>query len=124
MGAFNKLMAYTFAILLSKPFPKWKAFELGLIDEKGKIIKKPVKPEEKKALGVFENLIRKIKKLMIKVIPDNRFLTFMITAYLLKSEEKGSKYDEFREELSGILTDEEEEILKNTLAQCYRMNLE
>ena len=124
MGAFNKLMAYTFAILLSKPFPKWKAFELGLIDEKGKIIKKPVKPEEKKALGVFENLIRKIKKLMIKVIPDNRFLTFMITAYLLKSEEKGSKYDEFREELSGILTDEEEEILKTTLAQCYRMNLE
>jgi len=124
MGAFNKLMAYTFAILLSKPFPKWKAFELGLIDEKGKMIKKPVKPEEKKALGVFENLIRKIKKLMIKVIPDNRFLTFMITAYLLKSEEKGSKYDEFREELSGILTDEEEEILKTTLAQCYRMNLE
>jgi hypothetical protein len=124
MGAFNKLMAYTFAILLSKPFPKWKAFELGLIDEKGKIIKKPTKPEEKKSLGVFENLIRKIKKLMIKVIPDNRFLTFMITAYLLKSEETECKYTDFKKQVSEILTEEEEEILKTTLAQCYRMNLE
>ncbi len=86
MGAFNKLMAFTFATLLAKPFPKWKAFEQGLIDEKGNIIKKAQTRPERESLSGLKDLVRKVKRLLIKVIPDSRLLGFLITLFLLKKE--------------------------------------
>ena len=86
MGAFSKLQAFIFATLLAKPFPEWDAFKLGLIDEKGNLIKKPVTPEEKSSLNALTNLIRKIKKILVKFLPDSKLLGFIVSAYLLKSE--------------------------------------
>ena len=112
MGAFGKLQAYKFGILLSKPFPEWDAFKLGLIDNKGEILKRPITPDEKNSLDTFENLVRKIKKLLIKYIPDTRFLQFLIAAYLLKNESNCDTLSDICDEL----TDKEKEILYNTLS--------
>jgi hypothetical protein len=86
MSAFSKLMAVTFATLLSKPFKDWKAFELGLIDEKGNLLRNPENRPERDSLAGVKDLVRKIKRLMVKVIPDSRLLGLLVTAYLLKKE--------------------------------------
>jgi hypothetical protein len=91
MSAFSKLMAITFATSLAKPFPKWKAFEYGQIDEKGNILRKPENPMERAALGGLKDFIRRIKRLLIKVVPDSRLLGLLIAAYLLKKESSFSE---------------------------------
>jgi hypothetical protein len=123
MGAFSKIKAYSFAILLSKPFSEWDAFKLGLINEKGDILKRPSSSAERDSLDSFENLIRKVKRLLMKYIPDNRFFTFLISAYLLKSESNYSSYFTTNEiklidELRDNLSDNEGEILYN-LVKVY-----
>lgn len=48
----------------AKPFEKWKAYQLGLIDAQGNIVKKPATAEEKNALTPLDEVIRRIKKLI------------------------------------------------------------
>lgn len=125
MGAFSKIQAYRFASLLSKPFQEWDAFKLKLIDEKGNIIKKPKSSEEKKSMDSFENLVRKIKKLLIRYIPDTRLFQFMIGTYLLKTEDKDNYTSEEKnciEELNKELNDKDKKILYGIILQLNKMN--
>jgi hypothetical protein len=110
-GAFGKLQAYMFAIILSRPFEDWDAFKLGIIDIKGNILKKAKTKEEKKSLDAFSNLIRKIKKLLIKYIPDNKLFQFIIAAYLLKAESKNELFLHVLDNLS----EKEQKTLYNIL---------
>jgi hypothetical protein len=110
MGAFSKLMAITFATLLAKPFASWKAFEKGIIDEKGNIIRKPENQPERDSLGGIKDFVRKMKRLLIKVIPDSRLLGILIAAFLLKREsEEGLTEEEqtVRDILEKELTETE-----------------
>ena len=61
--------AFRFLKLLVTPFEKTKAFELGIIDDKGKVLKKAsqrTKPEQKSAYTVFHRLVFNLKKIMAK----------------------------------------------------------
>lgn len=49
---------------LLTPIKKTKAFKLGLIDEKGKKLRKPQTREERNSFTVLDKLIFKIKKLV------------------------------------------------------------
>lgn len=106
MGAISKLQAYLFAALLAKDFKKWDAYNLGVMDEKGKIIKKPKTPEERKSMDVFENLVRKIKTIILKFAPNPKYLSFIMAAYLLK-ENTDSKNMIIKKELDKILSENE-----------------
>jgi len=87
MGAFSKFMGIAFATLLAKPFKDWKAFEYGLIDEKGNITKKkPNNQFERDSLGGIKNFVRKVKRLLIKVVSDSRALGALVSAILLTRE--------------------------------------
>lgn len=66
MSILSSLAAYKLVRLLSKPFEKWEAFSLGLIDKDGNTLRKAKTDIEKKAFGMFERLIRKIKQIMRK----------------------------------------------------------
>jgi hypothetical protein len=59
-------MAYAFRFLklLVTPWEKMKAFELGIIDKKGKKIKKPELPTEKSVYTIFHRLVFNIKRLL------------------------------------------------------------
>ena len=59
-------MAYAFRFLklLVTPWEKMKAHELGIIDKKGKKIKKPELPTEKSAYTIFHRLVFNIKRLL------------------------------------------------------------
>ena len=87
--------AYKLGILLSKPFTQWEAYKLGLIDDKGNIIKKPTTPEEKNALNTFYNLVRKIKYVIVKFAGDTPAINFLIAFLLVKKE----SYDENEKQL-------------------------
>jgi len=62
--------AFRFLKLLVTPFEKTKAFELGIIDKDGVVLKKSIdrnNPEEKSAYTVFHRLVFNIKRIMGKV---------------------------------------------------------
>ncbi|WP_298751888.1 hypothetical protein [uncultured Arcobacter sp.] len=105
----TKYLAYRFAVLIKKPFTEWEAFNQGLIDKDGEVIKKPSTPEEKDALDTLSNLVRKIKKVMVKYIGDNKMINFLIASYLLKED---VSYDI---DINSICSIEEQETLKNIL---------
>lgn len=77
-------LVYTlrFLRLLTTPFEKTTAFELGLIDEKGKKLKKPQTTEEKSAYNTFHRLVFNIKKL----IPAGRIGTYASALYLMREK--------------------------------------
>ncbi len=78
-------MAYQFLKRLTTPFDKTKAFELGLIDEKGKKLKKAQTNEEKDAYTYFDRLVFNIKRLMEKVPGgSSRFVSYAAALYLIK----------------------------------------
>jgi hypothetical protein len=110
LGAFGKLMAITFATLLAKPFSTWRAFEKGLIDEKGNIIRKPENQPERDTLSGIKDFVRKMKRLLIKVIPDSRLLGVLIAAFLLKRESEGLTNEE--QQVKDIL---EKELTENEI---------
>ena len=73
------LIIFAIGIRFIKPFKKWKAFSLGLIDEKGNILKPPKSVEEKNAFTPLDNVILRIKRL----IPAR--LAYLLTAaYIFK----------------------------------------
>jgi len=47
---------------LFKKIEKFDAFKLGIVDKKGKEIKKAKTPEEKKSYGLYEKFLFKLKK--------------------------------------------------------------
>ena len=62
--------AFRFLKLLVTPFEKTKAFELGIIDKDGVVLKKGAErstPEEKSAYTVFHRLVFNLKRLIGKV---------------------------------------------------------
>lgn len=77
-------LVYTFRFLklLVTPFEKTKAFELGIIDAKGKRINKPDTPSEKSAYTPFHRLVYNIKQL----IPGGSIGSYASALYLIKEK--------------------------------------
>ena len=84
MGIIKKAgdLVYTFRFLrlLTTDFKDTKAFELGLIDDKGKKLKKASTSEEKDAYTPFHRLVFNIKKL----IPGGKIGSYASALFLLK----------------------------------------
>ena len=59
--------ALRFLRLLTTPWKKTSAYELGIVDENGKKLKKPETSEEKSAYNVFHKLVYNLKRLLKKV---------------------------------------------------------
>jgi hypothetical protein len=87
-------LVYQFIKRLSTPFEETKAYELGLIDEKGKRLKKASTREEKNAMTYYDRLIFNLKRLIAKAGIQSRFVTFAAALFLLKEEQSGVKRDE------------------------------
>jgi len=82
---FDIVLVYQFIKRLTTPFDETKAFELGLIDEKGKRLKKASSSEEKKAMTYMDRLIFNLKRLLAKVPGgESKFGTYAAALFLLK----------------------------------------
>lgn len=89
--------AFRFLKLLVTPFEKTKAFELGVIDKDGVVLKKGAErstPEEKSAYTVFHRLVFNLKRIMAKapggksVIARYGAALFLIKEHTGMSEKK------------------------------------
>ena len=83
---------FKFIKMMSEPFTKMRAYKFGIIDEKGKFLKKVETLEsqkEKQSVDAFNRLIINLKKVFQKV-PDPKFKAQMRTLptamVLLKDE--------------------------------------
>lgn len=88
-------MVYQFIRRLATPFKEWKAYEYGIIDERGNILKKRkdlTTIREKDAFGMFDVMILKLKRLIEKVPGGKtRLASYAAALYLVK---EGKQFDE------------------------------
>ena len=113
----NIYFVYQFLKKLVTPFEKTKAFELGIIDEKGKILKRRRElesDEEKSAYTLSDTLIWNIKKSMGKIPGGKtRIASYAAALYLIKEQSDGYKITE--EELELQFFDQFEKMYNNDL---------
>ena len=116
-GIGNIYFVYQFLKKLVTPFNKTKAFELGIIDEKGKILKRRRDlegSEEKDAYNLSDTLIWNVKKLMGKIPGGkSRIASYAAALWLIKEQQDGYKITE--EELELQFFDQFEKIYNNDL---------
>jgi hypothetical protein len=99
-AAGNIYFVYSFIKRLATPFKSTKAFELGIIDENGKVLKKRSKlktKEEKESYTLSDTLVFNLKKVLAKVPGGaTKFGTFAAALFLMKEENKNAKlyYDQ------------------------------
>ena len=60
--ATDSVYAYRFIRLMQKAFVDWTAYELGIIDDKGNLIRRPKSDVEKAAYTPFHAAIRSLKR--------------------------------------------------------------
>lgn len=71
--------AYRFIRLMQKNFSDWKAFEFGIIDDKGNVLKRPKTEDEKSAYTPFHASIRSVKR-MLATIPGASTMAVMASS--------------------------------------------
>ena len=120
--------AFRFLKLLVTPFKKTKAYQLGIVDETGKVLKKAkqrTKPDEKAAYTVFHRLVFNLKRLVGKV-PGGRSVVARYGAalFLIREHTKMSdkKMLEMLEKALDIEVDPHE-LNENTWYQDENSNL-
>jgi hypothetical protein len=98
--AVDLILIYQFLKRLTTPFDKTEAFNLGLIDEKGKRTKKKIETkEEEEAYGYFDRLVFNIKRLIEKVPGGSSRLGSYAAALFLIKESVETKKNYTEEEL-------------------------
>lgn len=89
MRIVDTFLIYQFIKRLVKPFYRWKAYKLGVIDTNGEIIvpKDERTPMQRRSLGRFDLLILNIKKILAKIPGGStRLGTFAAALYLIKED--------------------------------------
>lgn len=110
-------MTYKFLLLLKRPWTEWDAYKLGLIDDKGNLERKPKTKDEKEALDKMTNLVRKIKRILGKYIPNEKLLNFLVTVYLLKETPDNPVYSDLSTKLRSYLSEDENNTVYNILLE-------
>lgn len=99
----NLFMVYQFLKRLVQPFTSWKAFELGIIDEDGKILRKSKTfktKEERESFKVFDIMVLKLKVLLGKLpFGKTKLASFAAALWLIKESEDTNE--------NALLTEEE-----------------
>ena len=88
--AIDLIITYRVVKMLVTPFNKFKAFELGIIDEKGKVLRKmkEVKGSEKKHYTMLHRFVFNLKRILQKVGLGSRLGSFAVALALLIKEDK------------------------------------
>ena len=93
--------AFRFLKLLTTPWNKLKAYEIGIVDANGKNIKKAKQletPEEKAAYTIFHRLVFNVKRLL----PKSKIASYAAALFLIK-EHTGMSEDKIEEMLNKAL---------------------
>lgn len=92
-------LVYHFIKRLATPFDKWDAYELGIIDAEGNILKKSKDlrtVKERDAFGKFDLMILKIKRLLAKVPGGSSTIaSYAAALYLIKEHSEIERSGDF-----------------------------
>ena len=92
-AAGNIYFVYSFIKRLATPFKSTKAFELGIIDEKGKILKRRRDldtSEEKDAYNLSDTLVWNLKKILGKIpLGKSKLASYAAALWLIKEQDNG-----------------------------------
>ena len=92
-AALDMYFVYKFAKFISMDWTDWEAYKLGIIDDKGNVIKKNrTMSVEKQNYTFFHRLLRKLKQLMEKLPGMKSKLGKAAAAYFLFKEEQYRNY--------------------------------
>lgn len=111
----STLLTYKFANLVRRKFVDWDAYRLGLIDRQGNIVKVPRTPSEIRSFGMFENLVRKLKKAIARYVGDSDIVSHLISLYLVKKESRDSNEEFVKQEIAEELDNDEIVMLEKIL---------
>tara|TARA_R110000803_G_C11942687_1_gene316775 strand:+ start:206 stop:793 length:588 start_codon:yes stop_codon:yes gene_type:complete len=110
--------AFRFLKLLVTPWEKLEAFKLGIVDKRGRNIKKAKEletSEEKSAYTIFHRLVFNVKRLL-QMVPGgkSKFGSFAAALFLIK-EHTGMSEKRLKEILEEALDEEfEDDLTENT----------
>ena len=119
--AIDLIITYRVVKMLVTPFNKFKAYDLGIIDEKGKSLKKmkEVKGSDRKHYTMLHRFVFNLKRILQKVGLGSRLGSFAVALALLIKEDKS--YTEHKDAIeSALITYLKEENLYNMLLNEVR----
>lgn len=119
--AIDLIITYRVVKMLVTPFNKFKAYDLGIIDEKGKSLKKmkEVKGSDRKHYTMLHRFVFNLKRILQKVGLGSRLGSFAVALALLIKEDKS--YAEHKDAIeSAVITYLKEENLYNMLLNEVR----
>ena len=93
--AVDLYVLYKFIKAIATPFDETKAFELGIVDKKGKLLKKPRTKAEKDAYDHFDRFTFNIKRILARVGLDKTYATYAGALLLMKEGAEGVKMTDF-----------------------------
>ena len=119
--AIDLIITYRVVKMLVTPFNKFKAYELGIIDEKGKnLIKmKQVKGSDRKHYTMLHRFVFNLKRILQKVGLGSRLGSFAVALALLIKEDKSMAQHKDQIE-SAVVSYLKEENLYNMLLNEVR----
>lgn len=100
--AVDLFMTYQFIKRLATPFDETEAFNLGLIDDKGKRLKKAKTQQEKDAMTPFDRMIFNMKRLLNRLPGGESKIKTYAAALLLLREEDQHTYKNLLEEIDKL----------------------
>lgn len=109
------IYAFKFLRTLTKPWNKMKAFELGIVDKDGKVLKKSKDletSEEKAAYTIFHRLVFNVKRLIGKVPGGKSTIGSYAAALFLLKEHVDLSEEEIKSVMSEVLDAQELESLE------------
>jgi hypothetical protein len=129
MGAISRtadlFYAFRFLKLLVSSWDNTEAYKLGIIDDKGKLLKKAQDrktPQEKSAYTVFHRLVFNVKRLLNKLPFGQTKLASYASALFLIKENTDLTDEEIRNVLNDVFEDLEETIDISESAQWFDKN--
>ena len=111
-SAVDLYVLYKFIKAISTPFDETKAFELGIVDKKGKLLKKPKTKEEKDAYDHFDRFTFNIKRILARVGLDKTYATYAGALLLMKEGAEGVEMTDF--EIEEALLENYKYLRENT----------
>lgn len=108
-------LVYNFISRLVTPYDQWDAYKLGIIDDKGKVLRKRSTlntDEERKAWGYFDILANNVKKIIQKLPGgESKLISYAAAGLLLREQAKLESMDEddvekfIQEEMANVVGD-------------------
>lgn len=95
---------YSIVRRLATPFTEWKAYKLGVIDDKGTFLipKKDRTDEQYFSMTYLDIFVRNLKRLLQKIPgANNRYVTYAAALWLLR-EDRYIKFDMLTEDGSPV----------------------